>query len=134
MLDAREQKYLETEAKIFCTYFSVQHPSIQLIQQYVKGCQQLRLTGSSDEELLLKKIIKHPWTLPFADAAHSFPNKSTLLRKKLLLVFALLETSPEHHKHFRTEDRSVLYWLLMIITGVQAILKWILGKIILIFL
>lgn len=52
--------------------------------------------------------LRNPRALPFLDAAASFLEPQGLLRRKLLLMLALLETSPEHVGRFRIAERSRL--------------------------
>jgi len=67
-----------------------------------------RTLGYDASDAMTRFVQRHPWTLPALDAALALTRPDTLLRKKLLLMAAVLETRPEYSAAFLPRDRS---WL-----------------------
>lgn len=134
MEEALKIHQLKLEAIVFAKYFSKQNPGQEIIDKYLSGCRILIPNESDAEKILIQKLIRNPWMIPFADAAHSFPKKNSLLRKKLLLMFSILETSVDYYSDFTSEERSRFYWFLILYKVMKAIFKLIVGKILMIFL
>lgn len=62
--------------------------------------------GYDASDAITRFVQRHPWALPGLDAALALTRPDTLLRKKLLLMAAVLETRPEYSAAFLPRDRS----------------------------
>jgi hypothetical protein len=54
---------------------------------------------------VLDYALRHPWSIPMLDAGTALARGGSLFRKKLLVMMAILETTPEFVD--RTEPRSL---------------------------
>jgi hypothetical protein len=124
----------EKEARIFTRYLLNQEPSAELVERYATACKKLRITADIEQVKILDKAIQSPSLIPFLDAAFSFGKQNHLLRRKILVMLAILETSPEFYNDFRTRKHSFVKWIGILFRGSWAIIKMMTGKIILLFL
>ena len=117
---------LRQEASLIAHYLLGSQPSPGIVDRYVAGA--TRCFGSditqSDRELL-SFVRRHPATLPFFDAASALFNPKSQLRKRILLMVAILETTPEYCSNFFAEPFSktefiVRSFLIALTTAVQA--------------
>lgn len=122
------------EAHVFSAYLLKQEVSEEILLRYSDACKKLNLTGNTSEEKTIKTIIRNPGLLPFADAALAFGNGKHLLRRKLFIMLAILETCPEFYSHFNTQEKSSGKWLAFFFRGCSAVFKMVIGKIILLFI
>ena len=125
---------LEKEAVLFTKYLTGTRPSTELIERYVSACVKLNLSVAVSNDKLLQKILRWPLLLPYVDAAISFGNKKTILRKKILVMLAILETTPEFYGVFASKKYSFVGWLLIFLRGIWAIIKFILGSLLLLLI
>jgi hypothetical protein len=97
---------LRTEAIAFSRYLVGSEPSSALIERYCQANAELFAGDvAPDDAALLDFARRHGWAIPMLDAAMAMTRPESLLRKKLLVMMAILETTPEHVA--RTEARSV---------------------------
>jgi hypothetical protein len=128
-------KRLIAEWNSISTYLVGEIPTEdKFIILFLKANQNLDFRSSQKEINIFNKAINNPWLLPHLDAALALGQNNSLLRKKILLVFSILETSKEYHAEFSTEDKPRFYWLKIIFFGIRAVSRLIIGKIILLFL
>jgi hypothetical protein len=93
---------LRHEARLFGRYLVDREPSTELVERYVRANEVLGLGVDGD---LLEFARAHPWSIGMLDAAAGVLGGSSLLRKKLLVMTAIVETTPELVD--RTEPRAV---------------------------
>jgi len=85
-----------------------------------------RLT--TPRELRLWTItMRHPWLLGFADAGLALIDPYSPFRHRLLLMLAILEASPEHHRCFLPAPYSRLALLGVAVLGAWAGLRAVTG-------
>ena len=77
---------------------------------------------------MMEFLRRNPWALPCLDAVPGLLNPHSVLRKKLLLVVALLETAPEHADFFDPQPHSRISVLLrLFVWGCSSGLKGLVG-------
>ncbi len=99
---------LRTEAILFGTYLVDGTPSEELIERYCRANRELfadEADSSGSDHAVLAFARQHPWSVPMLDAAAGLTGQAPLLRKKLLVMTAILETTPAYVE--QTEQRSV---------------------------
>jgi hypothetical protein len=96
---------LRTEAVIFARYLVRRDPSALLVDRYVRANEELFAHTEAIDHDIVAFARRHPWSIGMLDASAGIIGGSSLLRKKLLLMTALVETTPELVD--RTEPRSV---------------------------
>lgn len=94
---------LRTEAIVFGRYLVGEDPPAELVERYCRANAKL-FPGADDTVVAYAR--QHPWTVPMLDAAAGITEGGTsLLRKKLLVMTAIVETTPALVE--RTEQRAV---------------------------
>src|SRR4051812_29384504 len=94
---------LRTEAIVFGKYLVDHEPAETLVERYCQANEELFGDAPSDPAVDLAR--KHPWMVPMLDAAAGLRGGDSLLRKKLLVMMAILETTPEYVA--RTDQRAI---------------------------
>lgn len=122
------------EAKIFSEYLIKEKVSEELLNRYECANQKLNYNGTKRDKKIIAIILRFPYLLPFIDSALAFSNSKSLLRKKIWVMLAILETTPEYYEHYTTKNYNKTKWLSIIFIGCWAILKMMIGKFILIFI
>ena len=121
------------EARLFGRYLLDRDPPADLINRYVAASEQL-FPGepSAGDAALLAFVARNPTALPFVDAAAGFLRPGSLLRKKILLMAAILEASVHYSSEFlapppgRVRTVLSLAWY-----SLSAALKLVIGALIL---
>ena len=86
---------LHEEGALLARYLLGREPPPEAAQRSVGGCAQLFVDPASPEDSALMSFIRrHPWSLPSLDAACGLLRPRSLLRQKLILMLAILETIP----------------------------------------
>jgi hypothetical protein len=75
-------------------------PAPQVLLRFEAGCDRLFETAPPEEEAVVRFAVRNPWSLPLLDAASGVVAPDSLLRRKLLLMLAVLETDPTHQGAF----------------------------------
>lgn len=121
------------EAAIFSRYLIGKKISSELIERYRKANTFLLTERASPGEItVLDSVVRGPWALPFLDAACGLVRPHHLLRKKLLIMTAILETVPMFTDQFLPPAGKGVLRLLgeMAWVGVTAVCRAILGVIV----
>ncbi len=94
---AAEAEPLREEALRFGRYLVGVAPSGELVERYARAhAHVLREPPTPADEAILAFVHAHPWSLPLLDAGTAFSRSAPLLRRKLLVMMAILEATPEH--------------------------------------
>ncbi len=73
----------------------------EAVERYAAACGKLFGGPAAPEDLALLELVRRrPWALPLLDAAAALVRPHSLLRKKLFLMLAILETMPAHAETF----------------------------------
>lgn len=98
---------LALECQLFTRYLVGKRAEEELIERYRAANREL-LKGSYSpkEQAVLSFSCTHPIALPFLDAASAFVAPHSLLRQKLLIMVALLETTPRFIDSFLVKPQS----------------------------
>jgi hypothetical protein len=117
------------ESRIITEYLLDQAPRQELIDRYVEGnTALLNEKFPRSDRAVMEFVRRNPWTLPYLDAAYSILQPGALLRRKILLQLAILETTPHFTDHFMTQHLSVPRFLCHLSGyGLSAFIKMIIG-------
>jgi hypothetical protein len=119
-LTRQSQSDVVEEARLFATYI---FPGVVIdpaaIERYVAASRTVFAASPAARDLAIVNFVtRHPWSLRFLDSAAACIAPRTLLRKKLLLMLALLETTTTHAQAFVATPRSrlsvvfrLLWWM-----------------------
>ncbi|MCH8332818.1 hypothetical protein IIC65_02700 [Candidatus Sumerlaeota bacterium] len=120
---------LGLEARRFAWYLLRREPPQQLVQRYVQACRLLfpHPLDRSDQQVI-DFAVTRPWSVPLLDAATGLRRPDAPLRRKILLMAALLEASPFGAEDFmpRRCSRTRLF-LELASCGLAAAVKVVLG-------
>jgi hypothetical protein len=104
---------LHHEARQLARYLLGVEPTPAVTERYVSACRQL---WGSTSEPVARWWRKHPCFLPVLDAAAGMMLPQSLLRKKVLLMAALLEATTEYTDFFLCPP-PCWPWVLAIVAG-----------------
>lgn len=98
--DHNQSPALAREARLLSCYLLGIEPSPELAKRYVAAHAKLLGPEPPSEQALADYCLDHPWAIGPLDAACALLRPHALLRKKILLMAAILEASPDHADDF----------------------------------
>jgi len=100
---------LAAECLVFARYLLGKRPPQELVERYIAANRSLIREGESGPGgPELRFVRRHPSTLPFVDAAAGLLKPESLLRRKLLVMTAILEATPVYADFFLREPGGPL--------------------------
>jgi hypothetical protein len=129
-LKHRDEDYiLKREAYIYSRYLLGSNPSEELAERYIRAN---RALGTDHilpvDTRVLEFARSHQWSIPLLDAGAGLLQPEALLRKKIYIMAAILETSPDHAREFLPQVLSpILLALKLIANGISAGVKIFIG-------
>jgi hypothetical protein len=123
----------EAEAAIFGRYLlGGMQPDVASIALYTKALSlRNESNATANDEKIMAFALRNPRTLALLDSACALSNPGSLLRQKLLLMSAILETQPQYAHLFLPRERSFFYHFYIIFVGCRAVAKTVCGKMLL---
>jgi hypothetical protein len=117
------------EAIILENYLSSASPSMILVQRYNDAILNTSstLTISISDRRLLLFIQKKPSFLGFIDSGLAILNPYSEVRRRIYIMFSLLESSVDHTNEFLPVKRKRIYLLTVLFSGFSAICKALVG-------
>lgn len=91
---------LAAECRLFTRYLLGAEPRVGLVERYAAAHRHLLPDAGEPPCRELGFVRRHPRSLPFLDAALGLGRTQSLLRRKIYLMAAILETSPDHAGFF----------------------------------
>lgn len=86
----------EDEARIFARYLMGTAPPAEVVARYTDAVARLFSDPDSGrDQALLAFVGRHPWSVGCLDAAAALVARDSRLRQRLLVMAAVLETTPE---------------------------------------
>lgn len=117
---------MSTEARVFARYLVGREASPQAVKVY-EAAMQGNVAPNATDQKLLHFMLAHPWSIGFIDAGLVFHNATSEARRRLYIMLAILEASPEHTDLFLPVQRSPWYIFTVVWTGIRAVFKAIVG-------
>lgn len=125
---------LKQEAITFGKYLlSGETPDEKSIALYEAAHGHKNLSVLAAEQKLFDFAVRNRWALGAIDGALAFKNPDHIVRRKLLLMSAILESRPKYAELFIPKKRSVFYLIAFGWIGFRAICKAIFGRVLLAF-
>lgn len=118
---------MQSEAKLFAQYLGAKVDDDALLIKYSDTIEKVKLSLSEKEENILQYLLKMPFILPFADGAWAFLNPKNGIRKRILVMSALIETEPHNVQFFLNEKDVPFSVFKLIFRGSVAVLRGIIG-------
>jgi len=94
-----------SEARAFGRYVLGRAIDDRAVELYVRA---LTLRGYDGEDPVVRFCVKHRWSIAALDGALALAQKDAPLRKKLLMMAAILETQPRYSDDFLPRDASLV--------------------------
>jgi hypothetical protein len=117
---------LEAEARLFTVYLVGHVAPTGLVERYVDAIRTLAERTDSRHGGVLAFVRRHPRSLSLLDAASALIDRDGALRSRILVMAAILETSPEFADEFLPRPVGLLPLLLRLpilglVAGVRAL-------------
>ena len=126
---------MELEANIIAAYLlGGEKPLKEVLDLYLKAIEIKKLQLSEKEKRVWHFMMRNNWSITYIDAALAFSSQPSNIRKRLLVMLAILETIPEYTHLFLSRKRPFLYHLYIVLVGFRAVCKTIVGYVILKFI
>jgi hypothetical protein len=109
-------------------------PDDKSVALFLNAAQHIDLVVPKSEQKAYLFAMDHPLFLGAIDSALAFGSGNHILRRKILLMSAILESRPRYASLFLTQQRSPFYFFVFLWVGFRALCKAVVGKVILLFL
>ncbi len=120
---------MQKEGIVFGRYLlSGQNPDEKSVQLYSNAHNYRDLSVPMDQKKLFEFVLQNSWSLGAIDSALAFSNPNHILRKKLLVMSAILECQPQYAHLFLPKKRSPFYFIVFLWIGFRAACKAVFGK------
>jgi hypothetical protein len=119
---------LKQEAQILTVYLLHRTPSKQHTQLYARAVSSQKF-DESNQSKTLHAGLRHPRLLPYLDAYDALFRPNSVLRRRLYLMFAILEASPDFTELFLPHKRSKWYLLAVGMVGARGVCRLAIGLI-----
>jgi hypothetical protein len=122
---------LQTEGRALARYLVGRIPPQELIDRYEQANRALSTEPIDRRDAAVVGFVaRHPWSLPFLDAGAGLLGPGSLLRNKILLMAAILETSPAFADEFLPRNVGPATLILRLVTlGMVAAVQAVLGAV-----
>lgn len=118
---------LESQAQLFARYLIGRPASPQAVRLYEAAMTDSRPNDS--DRKLLNFMVSHPASIGLIDAGLVFHNSYSEARRRLYVMFAILEAGTEYYDYFLPKKRSPFYILVIFYAGIRGVIKAALGLI-----
>ena len=118
------------EAEIFGAYLLGQRPSEHAIALYEQAMQRLDIPVIGSDARLLRLMLDNPSAIGVIDSGIALAKPKSMLRRKLLVYLAILESLPEYAHLFLPSSTSVFYPIYIFWVGIRAGFKGVVGAVI----
>jgi hypothetical protein len=125
---------MQREAKLFAQYLGAKVDDDALLIKYSDAIEKLKLSLSEKEENVLRYLLQMPFLISFADGAWAFLNPKNGIRKRILVMSALLETEPQYVQYFLNQQDVSFPIFKLIFRGSVAVLKGMIGVLLMLLL
>ena len=125
---------LRLEARQFGAYLVGIEPPEELVHRYLQAMSVLDLPVTDKDRRLLRFTNRHRWSIGFVDGALALTRPSSVIRKKLLVLTAILEATPQFADVFLPVPRRWIYGAYVMFIAVRAAFKAAIGILLIIWI
>lgn len=93
-------------ANLFAQYLGASPADSLLEDRYIKAVDAIALTDSEKEAAILSMVLKYPLLLPLVDSGLTYLNSSHSLRRRIIIMSALMETDTRYTHLFLQSKTS----------------------------
>lgn len=123
---------IDKEALVLGRYLVSATISETLINRYKLGLQHSAIQADKTTPLVAT-FIKHPMLLPFFDAGLALTLPNSFLRKRIFLMLAILEATPDYAHLFLEKKQGFLGFIKFMLFGFRAVYRAVIGIVLLKF-
>ena len=117
----------EKEVTVFCNYLVKKAPTALVTELYSKAIATLPNTISEKEKKIIAFALKNSWSIALLDSGAALLAPQSELRRRLFILFAILESTPDHCERFMTTNRGPFYLFTILFVGTRSILRALAG-------
>jgi hypothetical protein len=128
-MQSTDQASLTKEAKAFTHYLLGEQADELTISLYLQAHNKLNIVLTEKENKQLGFILRHPILIGMIDGALALRNPDSGIRKKIYVLFAILEANPKYAKYFLPSGKTTM--LSIFASGIRAIWNTLTGLILL---
>ena len=125
----RETEILEREAALFASYLGVPRLNPELAHRYARALRTRNVPVTSRDRRILRFVAARPALLPFVDGGLALRYPTSELRRRLFVMAAILEATPDHAERFLPVGRSPLYVAFAAVAAVRAAFRGAIGTV-----
>lgn len=118
---------LSDQADVFSQYLIGRVASPKLRSLYIESIKSSGGEVSPKDTKLINLATNQPWLLGLLDGGLALVQPNSELRRRLYIMFAILEASTEHHDKFLPQKHSPFYFILIGLVGIRSVLKAVFG-------
>lgn len=118
---------MTAEAELFGRYLAKDTPSKKIIALYEKAMDRTVGKVSVSDARALAFVCRHSWAIGFVDAGLAIVRPQSEVRRRLYVMFSILEATPEYAMQFLPQDQPWWYIFVVAWAGVKAAAKALLG-------
>jgi len=111
---------LTKEAQVFTKYLIGKEADSLSVDLYVKANNKLNIPLTEKESKRLDFIVRNPSLIGTVDGALALRNPESGIRKKIYIMFAILESNPAYADYFLPKEHKGSYFISIIGTGIRA--------------
>ena len=119
---------IRTEAIILGRYLVGTRPSGKVLALYAQAITAKPGMLTVRDKKLLAYMQKHPRAVGLVDAGLSLLDTNSEIRRRIHLIFSILESMPEYHEHFLSRHHSRWYIFVIAGKGVWGVAKTVIGS------
>jgi hypothetical protein len=119
---------LRHEAEIFGRYILGGAPSAAVVELYASANGRLTGLTAADADPVSRFALRHPWSIGLLDGALAFRDRDAPLRRRLLIMFAILETQPGYSERFLPRSHTPIDVARVAIHAVRVAANAVLGS------
>ena len=117
----------EREAKILGKYLIEKDINNQAIVLYKSAIEFHGFKPDHKDQRIETFAFRHPFFLGFIDGGMALAFKQSVLRKKIFLMLAILETIPEYSDMYLSKEQSFMEFIKVIFAGVRGVIRGVFG-------
>ena len=121
------------EAELFSRYLVGAAASPALCERYLRALRVLDLTpGDAADAWALERALRWPWAIGPLDAACALRRPGWALRRRLVLMSAILEASTAHTQEYMAQQRGAISVIAVcVVEGVAGVVNLAIGMVLL---
>ena len=119
---------MEQEADLFGWYILKKAPSVFAKELYVKTISKTALEINRTDQNLLFFIYRNQWSLGLIDSGLALLTPHSEIRRRIYIIFSILECSREFSDDFLPKERSLSFMLVILFSGFRGVVKGLLGS------